>query len=61
MYLAQEKLSTCVPQGNVLGPMLFTTNFNDFPISTNHDIILFADDSTVVVTGYELKLHRKRI
>ena len=44
-----------VPQGSILGPLLFMVFVNDFPDFINMaDLILFADDSTVTVGGSEL-------
>ena len=55
MFSDYENVNHCVPQGTVLGPLIFLTHItnlyvNDFSsnINTTKKVIQFADDTSIV-------------
>lgn len=38
-----------VPQGSVLGPLLFVLYVNDIPQVTSNQIIMYADDLSIII------------
>ena len=54
---SDPKPITCgVPQGSILGPLLFLCYVNDMELSTDTKLLLYADDSALIVPGKDPKV-----
>ncbi len=54
-YSSEEEISCGVPQGSILGPLLFTMYVNDMSSAVTCDLCLYADDSMLLVRGKDVK------
>lgn len=45
------KVNCGVPQGSILGPLLFVIYINDMENSVNCDLYMYADDAALIVSG----------
>ena len=54
-YSNPGRLTCGVPQGSILGPLIFLLYVNDMSQSVDCDLLLYADDSCLVFTDKNLK------
>ena len=51
----QAKLVCGVPQGSILGPLIFLIYANDMSQAVGRDLYLYTDDSCLLYTGNDIK------
>jgi len=51
-----ETISCGVPQGSILGPLLFLVYVNDISNCTNLNLLSFADDTTISLSSNDISL-----
>ena len=62
-YSKGESVTDGVPQGSLLGPLLFFIYVNDVPniISDISNAVLYADDTSLIITNCDSQMFEKDI
>ena len=59
---SEEKVFCGVPQGSIIGPLLFVLFYNDFPSCLKHaQCIIYADDTVIYVPGKDIFIIQTRL
>ena len=56
-----DRIACGVPQGSILGPLLFLMYVNDMEIAVQCKFLLYADDSALLIPGRNLKDIEKQL
>ena len=60
-FSSPGKLSCSVPQGPILGPLLFFPYVYDMPQAVKSDLLLCADDTCLMYTGKDIKMIEEQL
>ena len=62
MTSASEAVSTGVPQGSILGPLLFILHINDLPeVVSDCNILMYADDTVLYCSSSQASVIQDKL
>ena len=60
-YSTPQTIKCGVPQGYILGPLLFSIYINDLPKASHFETLLYADDTALILSEKELDTLNKNV
>ena len=60
-YSTPQTIKCGVPQGSILGPLLFSIYINDLPKASHFETCLYADDTALILSEKELDTLNKNV
>ena len=61
IYSSYEFMKCGVPQGSILGPLLFLVYINDMEMAVKYKLLLYADDCALLVSNKNINVIQEKL